>query len=71
MITYTSVFSDGSLDRITITESFRRQSVMSSADRREQLLTEAGRGVDGDQFQLPSSQVKTVSDHQMKVDALS
>ena len=37
------IFSDGRLNRIARTEFFRRQSVMSFADRREQLLAEAGR----------------------------
>jgi hypothetical protein len=41
------IFSDGRLNRIARTEFFRRQSVMSFVDRREQLLAEAGRRVKG------------------------
>jgi hypothetical protein len=44
---YKRICSDGRLNRIARTELFRRQSVMSFADRREQLLTEAGRWVNG------------------------
>jgi hypothetical protein len=39
---YKCIFSDGKLNRIARTEIFRRQSVVSFADRREQLLAEAG-----------------------------
>jgi hypothetical protein len=42
---YKCIFSDGWLNRIARTEFFRRQSVMSFVDRREQLLAEAGRWV--------------------------
>jgi hypothetical protein len=44
---YKCVFSGGRLNKIARTEFFRRQSVMSFADRREQLLAEAGRWVKG------------------------
>jgi hypothetical protein len=37
---YKFIFSDGKLNRIARTEFFRRQSVMSFADRQEQLLAE-------------------------------
>jgi hypothetical protein len=44
---YKCIFSDGSLNRMARTEFFRRQSVMSFVDRREQVLAEAGRWVKG------------------------
>jgi hypothetical protein len=40
---YKCIFTDGMLNRIARIEFFRRQSVMSFVDRREQLLEEAGR----------------------------
>jgi hypothetical protein len=44
---YKRIFSNGRLNRIARIEFFRRQPVMSFADRREQLLAEAGWWVKG------------------------
>jgi hypothetical protein len=51
------IFSDGRLSRIARTEFFRRQSVMSFADRREQFLAEAGRWVNGGTCKIKESTI--------------
>jgi hypothetical protein len=54
---YKCIFSDGMLNRIARTEFFLRQSVMSFADRREQLLAEAGRWVKGGTCKIKESTI--------------
>jgi hypothetical protein len=56
MITCTNAFSATvGLIRIARTEFFRRQSVMSFADRREQLLAETGMWVKGGTCKIKES----------------
>ncbi|SAM04391.1 hypothetical protein [Absidia glauca] len=54
---YKCIFSDGRLNRFARTEFFRRQSVMSFADRWEQLLAEAGRLVKGGACKIKESTI--------------
>jgi hypothetical protein len=54
---YKCILSDGRLKRIARSEFFRCQSVMSFADRQEQLLAEAGRWVEGGTCNIEESTI--------------